>query len=181
MASYERRRALAPAAADFGVNVNGAVGLDGSVPRRQQTYYLREEQAQAERAERSEVDPPAAAPTLTGTVLIGEREHRMYILRSERIDYIEGHGNYVKIHAGHAEYISRDSVKRLSTVLVSSGFLRIERSLLVNVRAIQYAERVGRGTYAFTLNSGERLCSGATYREAILRVLPLPPALRPRS
>jgi two-component system LytT family response regulator len=110
-----------------------------------------------------------AAPSL----LVGEREHRLYILKPEKIDYVEAHGNYVKFHVARAEYISRDSVKRLSVVLADTGFIRIERSLLINVSAICYAQRAGRGTFAFTLLSGACLRSGSSYREGILRVLPL--------
>jgi len=109
----------------------------------------------------------------TGIVLVGEREHRLYILEPDKVDYIESHGNYVKFHVSTANYISRDSIKRLSPVLAGHGFLRIERSLLLNVHAISYAERTGRGRYSFTLTSGTCLHSGASYRNAILQVLPL--------
>ena len=80
------------------------------------------------------------------TLLIGEREHRLYPLDPERIDYIESDGNYVSIRSGNATYISRDSIKRLQGELAGFGFVRIERSLLVNIRAVLYAETVGRGT-----------------------------------
>jgi DNA-binding LytR/AlgR family response regulator len=120
---------------------------------------------------------PAPAPRLlpipAAQVLVGEREHRWYILEPERVEYIESHGNYVKLHSGNAEYISRNSIKSLAPELTGRGFVRIERSLLVNVRAILYAQRAGRGTFAFTLTSGSCLCSGATFRNEILRVLPL--------
>ena len=116
------------------------------------------------------------------TLLVGEREHRLYVLSSENVHYVQSHGNYVKFHAHDAEYISRDSVKRLSGVLAGSGFLRIERSVLVNIRVISYVQRAGRRSYAFTLVSGARLHSGAKYRDEILRVLPLAPGAggRPR-
>jgi two-component system LytT family response regulator len=115
---------------------------------------------------------PAAQETLA-TLLVGEREHRLYLLKTEKIDYIESQGNYVKFQSGGIEYISRDSLKRLAPALSPGGFIRIERSLMINIRAIQYAQRTGRGTYAFTLLSGRVLHSGARYREEILRVLPL--------
>jgi two-component system LytT family response regulator len=107
------------------------------------------------------------------TLLIGEREHRLYPLDPERIDYIESDGNYVSIRSGNATYISRDSIKRLADELADFGFVRIERSLLVNIRAVLYAETVGRGRFAFTLSSGACLHSSASYRDAILRALPL--------
>jgi DNA-binding LytR/AlgR family response regulator len=61
----------------------------------------------------------------------------------------------------------------LSADLAEYGFLRIERSLLVNIRAISYVEPVGRGTFAFTLSTGACLHSSASYRDSILRILPM--------
>jgi DNA-binding LytR/AlgR family response regulator len=105
-------------------------------------------------------------------ILVGERQHRLYPLYIDKIDYIEADGNYVTIRAGDAEYISRDSIKRLSTDLTDFGFVRIDRSILLNIRAVHFAESIGHGTLAFTLNSGACLHSSKTYRETILRVLP---------
>jgi two-component system LytT family response regulator len=106
-------------------------------------------------------------------LLIGEREHRLYPINAEAVDYIESDGNYVTIRSGNAKYISRDSLKRLSADLAECGFIRIERSLLVNIRAVLYVEPVGRGTFAFTLSSGTCLHSSASYRDSILRILPM--------
>ncbi|HWX26583.1 MAG TPA: LytTR family DNA-binding domain-containing protein [Steroidobacteraceae bacterium] len=107
------------------------------------------------------------------TLLVGERERRLYPLDPEKIDYIESDGNYVSFRSGNASYISRDSLKRLADELAHLGFIRIERSLLVNIRAVLYAETVGRGRFAFTLSSGACLQSSSGYREVILRALPL--------
>ena len=106
-------------------------------------------------------------------LLIGERDRRLYVLGPEKIDYIKADGNYVKFHVGSIDYTARNSVKKLAVMMARSGFFRIERSLLVNVRAISYVQRAGRGTYSFTLLSGACLHSGAKFREHILRVLPL--------
>jgi DNA-binding LytR/AlgR family response regulator len=105
--------------------------------------------------------------------IVGERQHRLYPLDPVRIDYIESDANYVTIRIGNCEYISRDTIKRLSVALADLGFVRIERSLLLNIRAVAYVENAGYGSYAFTLGSGACLHSTATYREEILRVLPL--------
>ena len=115
------------------------------------------------------------APVL---VLVGERERRLYVLRSDEIEYVESHGNYVKLHGAGLEYISRDSVKRLAGALAGSGFLRIARSLLVNIRSIHYAQRASRGSYDFTLLSGAVVRSGAAFRDEILNLLPLAPTRR---
>ena len=126
-------------------------------------------------------EPVSSPPPLPGVLsagrrprlLVGEREHRLYPLDPDKIDYIESAGNYVKFCVGRTEYISRDTVKRLALALSDRGFVRIERSLLVNVRAVLYVEPAGRGSFAFTLGSGACLYSSPTYRDAILRVLPL--------
>ena len=123
-----------------------------------------------------DAQPAHEAGGLPGTLaklIIGEREHRFYPLNPESIDYIESDGNYVTIRTGNSKYISRDSIKRLSAELADLGFLRIERSLLVNIRAVVHLEAVGRGAFAFTLSSGSSLHSSPSYRDAILRVLPV--------
>ena len=105
-------------------------------------------------------------------ILVGERQHRLYPLDVENIDYIEADGNYVTIRMGDAEYISRNSIKRLAAELAAFGFVRIDRSILLNIRAVEFAEPVGHGTLAFTLSSGTCLHSSKTYRDAILSILP---------
>lgn len=106
-------------------------------------------------------------------VVVGEREHRLYVLDPRRIDYVESAGNYVRYRIAGEEYIARESVKHLDGMLCDVGFVRIERSLLLNIRAIVYVQTVGRGSFAFTLSSGTRLRSGPAYRDTILEVLPL--------
>jgi DNA-binding LytR/AlgR family response regulator len=106
-------------------------------------------------------------------VLVGERQHRLYLLDPGRIDYVEAEGNYVIFHDATHEYLSRDTLKRLELTLRACGFLRIENSLLLNVGAIDYAVPFGRGRFVFTLRSGMTLRSTPTYRAGILKRLPL--------
>jgi two-component system LytT family response regulator len=110
---------------------------------------------------------------LRSACLVGERDQRLYPLDPRAIDYIESDGNYVTFRTANADYLSRDSIKRLAAILAGIGFVRIERSLLLNLRSIKYVESDGHGHYAFTLTSGTVLLSSATYREAILEVIPL--------
>jgi DNA-binding LytR/AlgR family response regulator len=115
----------------------------------------------------------ADAPPSPPWFLVGERERRLYPVDPYKIDYIESDGNYVTLHVGPKEYIARDTLKRLETLLGPIGFIRIERSLLLNLRAIAYVQPSGRGGFAFTLSAGGCLRSSHTFRAAILRSLPL--------
>jgi two-component system LytT family response regulator len=105
--------------------------------------------------------------------LIGEREQRLHPLDPFEIDYVQSAGNYVIYHLAGVEYIARESIKRLEAVLSPAGFVRIERSLLLNIRAVAYAQPSGRGTFDFSLTTGVSLHSGHAYRDLILAALPL--------
>jgi two-component system, LytTR family, response regulator len=116
---------------------------------------------------------PGTSDETPAPVLIGERQHRMYLLDPSRVDYIEAQGNYVTFHTDGAEYLSRDTLKRLELTLQPRGFLRIEHSLLLNVGAVDYVVPFGRGRFVFTLRSGISLRSTPTYRAGIVERLPL--------
>ena len=113
------------------------------------------------------VQPATGRPRL----LAAERERRLYLLDPDKIDYVESYGNYVRIWAGSSSYISRDCIKELALLLATAGFVRVQRSKLVNLRAVSYIERPGHGIFVFTLASGARLESTPTYRAEILRAV----------
>lgn len=104
-------------------------------------------------------------------LLAAERERRLYLLDPAKVDYIEAYGNYVRLWSGGVAYISRECIKELAILLASSGFVRIQRSKLVNLRAVAYIERPGHGLFVFVLSCGTRLESTPTYRADVLRAL----------
>jgi two-component system, LytTR family, response regulator len=171
--------ALAAGALDYLLKPVDAARLGQSLERA-------EHRRQSSRASASllpRLEPPAAfqVPPWSHNkprFLVGERQHRLYPLEVEKIDYIEARGNYVTIRSGTYDYIRRDSIKRLAAYLADRGFMRIERSLLLNVRAVAYAQVADHGTFAFTLSSGACIQSSSSYRDAILDVIPLAPLSR---
>ncbi len=72
------------------------------------------------------------------------------------------------IHSGQEPYIARNTVKNLAGLLIPAGFVRIARSLVINLSRVAYAERAGGGAFEFTLRSGERFSSTPSYRRGIL-------------
>ena len=115
----------------------------------------------------------ASPPNTEPRMLVGERQRRLYPLDPAKVEYIEANKNYVTFWVANIEYISRDSIKRLSTVLEPLGFVRIERSVIINIYAVLFAQRAGRRAFAFTMSSGACVHSSGAFREAILRSLPL--------
>src|SRR5213595_315633 len=62
---------------------------------------------------------------------------RVTILGVKDIDWIEAEGDYVKIHAGRAWHLLRETMKHLEAQFDPARFVRIHRSTIVNVERIK--------------------------------------------
>jgi DNA-binding LytR/AlgR family response regulator len=96
--------------------------------------------------------------------LVGERGGRIYFLAPSDVEYIEADSQYVRIHVGSERYLIRDSLTRLTSLLEGAGFVRISRSILLNLQRVSFAQREGRGVLAFVLGSGARVVSSNGFR-----------------
>ena len=105
------------------------------------------------------------------TQLIGERAHRFHFLDPATVDYLEVDGNYVTIHVGDDRFLTRATLKHLSMLLEPSDFVRIDRSLLVNLRQVEYVERLEGGQFSFKLRRGRQLKSSRERASRIVKLL----------
>lgn len=108
------------------------------------------------------------------THLIGERAHHIYLIEVPMVDYVVVDGNYVTVHVGEEQYLTRATLSYMARCLEEQDFVRIERSILVNLRRVAYIERLERGQFVFVLRGGQRLIS-ARERSVELRALFLNP------
>jgi two-component system, LytTR family, response regulator len=83
------------------------------------------------------------------------------------VDWIEAAENYVKLHAGRASHLVHVAMNTLEKSLDPETFLRIHRSIIVNVGRIQELEPVAHGEYVVSLPHGVRVRSGRTYHEKL--------------
>lgn len=83
------------------------------------------------------------------------------------IEWIEAAENYVQIHAGRAEHLLHVTMAALQKSLDPEMFLRIHRSVLVNVTCIKELQPMMHGEYVITLHNGVRLQSGRMYSEKL--------------
>ena len=79
------------------------------------------------------------------------------------IDWIEAAENYVQLHTGHASHLLHVTMNALEKSLDPDVFLRIHRSVIVNVTCIKELQPVMHSEYTITLTSGVRLQSGRMY------------------
>jgi two-component system LytT family response regulator len=90
------------------------------------------------------------------------------------IDWIEAAENYVELHVGRATHLVHTAMNTIEKSLDPEMFLRIRRSIIVNVRRIKELQPALHGEYVVTLEGGVRLQSGRVYNER-LRALAVNP------
>ena len=83
------------------------------------------------------------------------------------IEWIQAAENYVELHAGAACHLLQATMNTLEASLDPHMFLRIHRSLIVNVGRVKELQPAGHGEYAVVLRSGVRLQSGRSYHERL--------------
>ncbi len=92
---------------------------------------------------------------------------RVYFVKTEDIDYCEAAGNYACLHTGARTHLIRDTMNRLEQRLDPDLFVRIHRSVIVNVERIQELQSTLNGEYTVRLRDGTRLTMSRGYRDAL--------------
>ena len=96
---------------------------------------------------------------------------KIIFLRNAEVEWIEAAANYIRVHAGQRVYSVRDRISDFEKTLLSNKFVRIHRSIIVNLDAIAEIQSCGGGEYIVVLRSGKELPLGRTYREALSRLV----------
>lgn len=99
---------------------------------------------------------------------------KIVLFNPEEIDWIEASANYVRIHAGAREYIARETMAGIEKRLAGRPFVRIHRSIIVNVRRVRRVEACSASECALVLADGKELPIGRSRRaqvDALLRGL----------
>jgi two-component system LytT family response regulator len=73
----------------------------------------------------------------------------------------------VRLHAGQTSHLAHVAMNTLEKSLDPATFLRIHRSIIVNVGRIRELEPAAHGEYVVTLANGVRVRSGRTYHERL--------------
>ncbi len=101
-----------------------------------------------------------------GAVLILRVRGRVIVLGEASIDWIDGAGNYVRLHAGQEKHRVRGTLKDLEAAL-PPRFVRSHRSTIVNLAAVHEFVRTPFGDLIAVLRTGDRLTVGRAYRRKV--------------
>ncbi|MEW6130095.1 MAG: LytTR family DNA-binding domain-containing protein [Acidobacteriota bacterium] len=96
---------------------------------------------------------------------------RVFFLRVEEIDWIESAANYVQLHVGQESHLLRETINSLAVRLDPDKFLRIHRSLIVNIERIKELLPWFHGKYTIVMRDGTQLTSSRGYREHLQKLL----------
>lgn len=113
-------------------------------------------------------EPPSSGGSERLSIRQGER---VYFLNLAEIDYIESAENYVNIHTGKKTHLMRGSLAALEKTLDPKRFVRIHRSVIVNVERIKELQQHVQGEYFVILHNGTRLKLSRTYRDSLSAIL----------
>jgi len=117
-----------------------------------------------------ELPPPARDVEIVGVSapvtarLAVHNRGKIYIVRIADIDWIETAGNYVRIHTAGTAHLYRDSLRNFESRLDAARFVRIHRSVIVNIDRVTHLEPSFRGEHVVTLRDRTRLTMTAPYR-----------------
>jgi two-component system LytT family response regulator len=92
---------------------------------------------------------------------------RVYFVKAADIDYCEAAGNYACLHTGSKTHLIRETMNSLEARLDPEVFVRIHRSVIVNVERIQELQSSFNGESVVKLRDGTRLTMSRSYRDAL--------------
>jgi two-component system, LytTR family, response regulator len=92
---------------------------------------------------------------------------RVIFLSFDEIDWVEAAANYVRIYVGKQSYLLRRGIGEIAERLDQSRFIRIHRSVIVNVQKIKELQPVNSGEYIVVLKDGKELSCSRGYRSGL--------------
>jgi len=97
-----------------------------------------------------------AGPTVA-RVLVRDGSGGMQVLAVEAIDYIEAQADYVAFHSAGREHIKAQRISELETQLDPARFVRVHRSFIINLGALQGLEKTDSDAYLARMSNGKRI------------------------
>lgn len=115
--------------------------------------------------------PSAAGTAHTPDRMIVKSGGRVVLVSFDELTYVRAAANYVELHLIDRSYAVREKISTMESRLPADRFLRVHRSYLVNLMAVQELYPVGGGDYMIALRNGKQLPVGSTYPSSIRRAL----------
>jgi len=96
---------------------------------------------------------------------------QLSFVRTADVEWIEATGNYVRLFAGGRTHIVRDTMKAVEARLDPARFVRIHRSVIIQVDCIASMQPYFHGEWIITMRDGARFTSSRSYGDRIRTLL----------
>jgi two-component system LytT family response regulator len=96
-------------------------------------------------------------------------DHRHILIDAATIDCIEVSDKVVLVQTAEQIYRVRETLNRIERRLPPEQFVRIHRSVIVNIKRVKEIQTWFQGDYVLILNNGKRVMSGRAYRDVVRR------------
>lgn len=96
---------------------------------------------------------------------------RILVVRAQDIDWIQADANYVQVHVGTKSYVLRESVTAMAAKLNPEEFVRIRRSIIVNIGRIKELQAYSSREDVVVLRDGTKLMASRNFRSQLRAVL----------
>jgi two-component system, LytTR family, response regulator len=107
-------------------------------------------------------ESPVPQPYLTRLMI--KAKDQISIVSVEKIDWIESAGDYVYVHSQAQKHIARETLVSLEERLDPQKFVRIHRSVIVNIEQVTNLRPNVHGDFDVILKCGAKLKLSRTYR-----------------
>jgi two-component system LytT family response regulator len=103
--------------------------------------------------------------------LLVKCDGRVLVIKTADLDWIEAADNYVNLHLANETRLMRETMNSLESKLSPETFLRISRSIIVNLERIKELQPMFHGEYVVVLKNGTKLTLTRNYRDKLDRLM----------
>jgi two-component system, LytTR family, response regulator len=115
---------------------------------------------------------PGARPTAPHTGRLAARDRdRLVFVDPADVRWFEVYGNYLRLAVGSRYLLLRSTMNAITAQLDPAAFVRISRSVLVNVRDVHSVRHHRNGQYELVMTGGAVLRSSRRYRGEVRKLL----------
>lgn len=97
--------------------------------------------------------------------LLFKTEKAIEVVQTDEIEWIEASANYVKVCLSDNAFIARQTLTMLQSQLDPTRFVRIHRSHIINISAVNKVTPLSKGDYDLQLKSGTALKLSRSYKD----------------
>lgn len=93
------------------------------------------------------------------------------LISAETVDWVGSAGHYLELHVGAETHLIREQLSRLEAKLDPEKFVRIHRSVIVNLDRVKSLRPLFNGDHIVVLKDGQELNLSRTYHEKLMGLL----------